>query len=472
MHKNFFGGLNELLSCVFDTDDYSSQPAYMVDMGCGDGRLLCDAFKFIRAHTKRGKHLAEFPLLLVGVDFNNAALEATSRTLSDSKLPFRVFHGDIGDPGAMMQDLEANGIARDQILHVRSFLDHDRPYIPGTMSVPPSETSLDAGVFVHADGSLISHASMMQSLTEHLERWASVLGPHGLMVMEVHCQDTSIVSQHLGEMVSLWFDGCQALSKQHLVRSQDWFMCAGQAGLLPKLGSLQVHPKNADYTRVTVTHFKAMDGRIRNATLADIPRIMELHKKRKFSSGLTVDAKWVSDLMEEFPEGQFVLTVGGVVTTVMHTQRIRHIDALDSACIGTERTLHSATGPVVQILRMASNGAVWGRTMRDFVLALAHGTPGVRKVVAVSSTSNYRKGNGLTFHQYISQIPQDLVLNFHRRAGAELLKPLPRWNDADLANEGHGVLVQYDLSRNAGTCRRAHTHRSCASSCSACVLDT
>ena len=38
--------------------------------------------------------------------------------------------GDIGDPVPMQRALEAKfGVTCDQVLHVRSFLDHDRPFI-------------------------------------------------------------------------------------------------------------------------------------------------------------------------------------------------------------------------------------------------------------------------------------------------------------------------------------------------------
>ena len=72
--------------------------------------------------------LEQFPLTMVGVDFNLASLRETTKTLTGSKIPHTVLWGDIGDPARMVVDMEADPmLGGAQILHIRSFLDHDRP---------------------------------------------------------------------------------------------------------------------------------------------------------------------------------------------------------------------------------------------------------------------------------------------------------------------------------------------------------
>ena len=85
-------------------------------------------FRYIATKTERGKVLDEFPLTMIGVDFNLASLRETTKTLKGSKVPHTVLWGDIGDPAQMVVDIEASPMLRDaHILHIRSFLDHDRP---------------------------------------------------------------------------------------------------------------------------------------------------------------------------------------------------------------------------------------------------------------------------------------------------------------------------------------------------------
>ena len=120
------------LQHTFDELPLDEQPSIVADTGCGDGTLLLKVFMHVRDHTARGRQLAARPLLMVGVDFNEASLVATAKTLREAGVPFETMFGDIGDPEPIHEGLCARFGAhgRDDILHVRSFLDHDRPFIP------------------------------------------------------------------------------------------------------------------------------------------------------------------------------------------------------------------------------------------------------------------------------------------------------------------------------------------------------
>src|SRR5579864_2056536 len=73
-HEKYFTALCDLVVRCFDGENYAAQPKYIVDMGCGDGTLLLRLYETVRDRTRRGKVLDAYPLIPVGVDFNEKAL--------------------------------------------------------------------------------------------------------------------------------------------------------------------------------------------------------------------------------------------------------------------------------------------------------------------------------------------------------------------------------------------------------------
>ncbi|CAK9027262.1 unnamed protein product [Durusdinium trenchii] len=124
-HKAFFRDLLELLRPLF-SGPLEQQPCYVADTGCGDGSLLWQIYEFVCSETIRGKHLKDHPLTMIGIDLNTAALGAAARTLRE--VPHQLLEADIGQPGRLVRELEHRGIDARRVLHVRSFLDHDRPF--------------------------------------------------------------------------------------------------------------------------------------------------------------------------------------------------------------------------------------------------------------------------------------------------------------------------------------------------------
>ena len=85
----------------------------------------------------------------MGVDFNKVARRVAKQTLRKAGIPtFHVIGGDINRPALLAGDLEALGLDVHDLLHVRSFLDHNRPYmrpanyVSGTRTASPPAHSL------------------------------------------------------------------------------------------------------------------------------------------------------------------------------------------------------------------------------------------------------------------------------------------------------------------------------------------
>ena len=88
MHQRYFTDMARVhLRGTFEDLPLGEQPAYIVDMGCGDGRLLRTLYEYIREHTARGRALEQHPLTMVGVDFNTKSLESTARRLAENGVP-------------------------------------------------------------------------------------------------------------------------------------------------------------------------------------------------------------------------------------------------------------------------------------------------------------------------------------------------------------------------------------------------
>ena len=132
---------DKIIRRLFDDTPLEQQPAGIADMGCGDATALRRLAEYVIAHTRRGRHLHEYPLLVVGADYNESArtrARATLATLSQHpNVQTRVVHADISRPElydiAIMQSglsVVERGESRPaclrDFLHTFMFLVHNR----------------------------------------------------------------------------------------------------------------------------------------------------------------------------------------------------------------------------------------------------------------------------------------------------------------------------------------------------------
>jgi len=74
-------------------------------MGCGDGSFLKKIYELICTKSARGKVLEQYPVYMIGVDYNQKSLDATEVTLKH--IPHYTLQGDIADPERLMKDLKS-----------------------------------------------------------------------------------------------------------------------------------------------------------------------------------------------------------------------------------------------------------------------------------------------------------------------------------------------------------------------------
>ncbi|HEY8501785.1 MAG TPA: class I SAM-dependent methyltransferase, partial [Solirubrobacterales bacterium] len=229
-HKRYFADSDHLFLEIFNREPVSEQPRFIADMGCGQGSWLVHLHRLIAEETLRGRHLETEPLTMIGVDPDPTALEEAAANLERHGVPALLLRGDVTDPDGFAAALAEQGLAIEDGLHIRSFIDHERSFRgDGDREAPGWST----GVYLDAEGAPIANADVERDLVAHLERWARHVRRHGMVVLEVHCNDPEIVARHLGSMHGLAFDAHQAYSKQYPVEHPAFLECCRLAGLQP-----------------------------------------------------------------------------------------------------------------------------------------------------------------------------------------------------------------------------------------------
>jgi len=372
-HEHYFRDLTYALHAVFDRLPCHEQPKYIIDMGCGDGTLLKRTYDYIQQNTVRGQHLDTFPLTVIGVDYNGEALFETEKTLTD--LPHRTLRGDINDPEQLLVDLSAVGIANpDEILHVRSFLDHERPHRPeayACQDVPDSMLSL-SGVYVDQTGQLIDPVYIFRELVTHFLRWRKIIGKYGLLVLEVHYLPADIVSRYLNQCENLHFDAYHALSRQFLIEAEYFVIAAAEAGLFPAIDLSHCYPRILPFARVTLNWFEPQTYAIRFATLADVPTMLSM----RHTGDVIIDRQQLEALICDYPEGQYVLTIEGQLQAFLLSQRL-----VDQDIISTDDSLGNVVSLIALCVTPAKQVFGLARILLTFVMHHATLKAGVTDVI-------------------------------------------------------------------------------------------
>lgn len=230
-HSTYFKKIDEVIISLFNQPIHL-QPKGVVDMGCGNGAYLEHIFDVIENRTLRGEMLEEHPLFLVGADFNQAALKVTRRNLIAADIWAKVIWGDIGRPELLAKDLaEDYGIDLNDLLNVRTFLDHNRVW-----ETPPQRTknrqSDSSGAFAFR-GRRLSNNEVEDNLLLHFKKWAPYVQKFGLLVIELHTISPDLTAANLGKTAATAYDATHGFSDQYILEVDIFRKIAAEAGLYP-----------------------------------------------------------------------------------------------------------------------------------------------------------------------------------------------------------------------------------------------
>jgi hypothetical protein len=251
-HDTYFKVVDEILIHLFNLP-IEEQPKGILDMGCGNGAFLQHIFEVIDRQTLRGKMLDEYPLFLVGADYNQAALKVTRANLIKADIWAKVIWGNIGRPDLLAKDLSENyAINLKDLLNVRTFLDHNRIWEnPKNVT---DRVSTSTGAFAHR-GMRISNNLVEDNLFEHLQKWSPYVSKFGLLLIELHTIDPALTADNLGRTAATAYDATHGFSDQFIVEIDVFNRVASEAGLFPDKAIFRRFP-DSDIATVSINLLK------------------------------------------------------------------------------------------------------------------------------------------------------------------------------------------------------------------------
>lgn len=227
-HATYFNKFDAVLVDIFNKP-LDEQPKGIIDVGCGNGALLEHIFDLIWNKTQRKDDLSTNTLILIGADYNKEALLSTKRNLEKANVWAEVVWGDIGNPAEIDEKLqELYNVKLEELLNVRSFLDHNRPFNEpkGTYG----GNLLSTGAFAHR-GKHLHNANVAQSLIEHFQKWKPYIQKHGLLFIELHTVTPNTVAVNLGKTPCTAYDVTHGFSDQYIVELDIFLDAIKKAGI-------------------------------------------------------------------------------------------------------------------------------------------------------------------------------------------------------------------------------------------------
>jgi len=227
-HATYFNKFDAVLIDIFNKP-LEEQPKGIIDVGCGNGALLEHIFDLIWNKTQRKEDLSTNKLILIGADYNKEALLSTKRNLERANVWAEVVWGDIGNPAEIDQKLQAlYDVKLEELLNVRSFLDHNRPF--NTPHGSYAGNLLSTGAFAHR-GKHLHNADVAQSLIEHFQKWKPYISTHGLLFIELHTVAPTTVAVNLGKTPCTAYDVTHGFSDQYIVELDVFLDAIAKAGI-------------------------------------------------------------------------------------------------------------------------------------------------------------------------------------------------------------------------------------------------
>ena len=339
------------------------------------------------------------------------------------------------------QDVERDGVLAgfaaagvadaDAILHVHVFPDH----------------SLDKSLQAHG----------ARGRDEFLHRWSGALArsAHGLIMLEAHGPPVVESLTPDEPAVREAPPGCGAAD------AEAFLISAASAGLFAR-SPPRHYPAAPSPCRATLIQLEARSYRVRRARADDVPALVTL-EERCWAEELRMPEAVVRRRLGVCPTGQLVVEIsdpagGARVVGAIYSQRIAATEDIRGIDCENASAIHTADGPIVQLLSINVDPAYQERHLGDQLLELmlqrCAATSGVRAVVAVSLCRDFHKQTAMTMAAYVghrNELGQlsDPILRFHERHGARIAGLVPGYRPNDANNQGSGVLVSYDIHRRS-----------------------
>ncbi len=293
-HVAYFAKADEILRKVFDRTPIREQPRFVADMGCGDGSLLRHVWEVLQT-TRRGRLMrltdrvrrqqsplegddalltelglswqeirkdpARYDLQIVGADFNEKAREETKRTLARAGVAHEVIFGDVADPGRFAMELKKIGLAIEDGLHIRSFLDHNAPWQALTddaLGAARGRTVRSSGAYSDK-GRALPNSVVEQRYAEHFRAWMPCVRKHGLLAIELHHIPPELSARVSARTLEVSYGTVHDLSDQYILDLPAYEAILREVGLQAEPDSSFRFP-DTDAATISVRYLKGRPG--------------------------------------------------------------------------------------------------------------------------------------------------------------------------------------------------------------------
>jgi len=252
-HAAYFKVVDEILISIFNKP-IDEQPKGFLDMGCGNGAFLAHIFSVIENQTLRGQMLEEHPLIIIGVDYNKAALNVSRRNLIQADIWAKIIWGDIGNPDLLAKDLKDKyNIALEDLLNVRTFLDHNRIW-EAPKNVEQLKESSSTGAYV-SNGVKLNNNVVSESLKQHFLKWKPYIKKYGLLLIELHTVKPELIAENMGRTAATAYDVTHGFSDQYILEVEEFMNVIADIGLTSDQDNFRKFP-NSDLATVSVNLLK------------------------------------------------------------------------------------------------------------------------------------------------------------------------------------------------------------------------
>ena len=418
-NKKYIEKMAGFVVAIFNTKNVNKQPDYIIDMGCGSGCLLLTIYNKI-LNTNRGQVLDQYPITLVGIDFNKASLIETAKTLKN--IPHMLVEGDIGKPS----EIQLPDIVFEKGVHIRSFIDHDRTYIS-----PEKTHFLSNKKYQYPE---YTYQELCNSLVEHLIKWRKISTNFGLYLLDVHKLNLEIEMQHIDTSKALWFDILQVLSNQSMVELSDFLIACGYASFIPV--KYELFPKYQNYSDISYLHLVPKKYRIRFASMSDISDLLELEKELEPNLRITGDV--IINRIKTYSEGCLVLDMGGV-KGVVYTNRV-DFSYISNITFDNCMDYFDPDGNTIQLIFVLAKKGYYGAELLQFAKLYSVSKLGIEHLVGFTRCLEKTE---LT--EYNHHIRNDPIVSMHLSSGAEIIEIRKNYRKKDVINHGNGILISYPL---------------------------
>ena len=256
-HKLYFKKIDEIILEIFNKP-IEMQPKGIADIGCGDGTLLIHLYKLIKEKTLRGKKLKDYPLHIIGADFNEEALEITGKNLNNQNIKHALVKADIGNPNDFNAELEKKyKIKLNDLLNVRSFLDHNRIFkMPelDKFDLNKINTNSTGAFCCNQNNEIFEPIIYKISLIEHFIKWKPFVSKYGLILLELHTINPNICKDNIGKTLATAYDATHGYSNQYIIEYEDFIHSAVLAGLKNN-NKFEFNFPNKELTTVSINLF-------------------------------------------------------------------------------------------------------------------------------------------------------------------------------------------------------------------------